>query len=35
VMPNIPVTISGYQRFQWIREQLEKEGINLPLPTGN
>jgi arylsulfatase len=30
-----PITISSYQRFQWIREQLQKEGINLPLPTGN
>ncbi len=30
-----PITISGYQRFQWIREQLQKEGINLQLPTGN
>jgi len=30
-----PVTISNYQKFQWIREQLGKEGISLPLPTGN
>src|SRR5499426_3255303 len=30
-----PITISTYQRFQWIREQLEKEGIHLHLPTGN
>ncbi len=30
-----PVTISNYQKFQWIREQLAKDGINLPLPTGN
>ena len=30
-----PITISTYQRFQWIREQLEKEGINIHLPTGN
>jgi arylsulfatase A-like enzyme len=30
-----PITISGYQRFQWIREQMEKEGVNIPLPTGN
>ena len=27
--------ISDYQRFQWVREQLEKEGVNIPLPTGN
>jgi arylsulfatase len=30
-----PVTISYYQKFQWVREQLGKEGISLPLPTGN
>jgi arylsulfatase len=30
-----PITLTEYQRFQWAREQLEKEGIGLPLPTGN
>ncbi|MEJ2554484.1 MAG: sulfatase-like hydrolase/transferase [Gammaproteobacteria bacterium] len=30
-----PITVTRYQRFQWVREQLEKEGVNLPLPTGN
>jgi arylsulfatase A-like enzyme len=30
-----PVTLSNYQKFQWVREQLGKEGINIPLPTGN
>jgi arylsulfatase len=30
-----PITLSGYEKFQWIREQLEKEGVNIPLPTGN
>jgi arylsulfatase len=30
-----PLTLSNYQRFQWIREQLEKEGVGIPLPTGN
>jgi arylsulfatase A-like enzyme len=30
-----PITISNYQKFQWIREQLQKEGISIPLPTGN
>jgi arylsulfatase len=30
-----PITISNYQKFQWVREQLGKEGITLPLPTGN
>ena len=30
-----PITISNYQRFQWVRDQLSKEGVNLSLPTGN
>jgi arylsulfatase len=30
-----PIELSKYQRFQWVREQLMKEGINIPLPTGN
>ncbi|MGA6927366.1 MAG: arylsulfatase [Desulfosarcina sp.] len=30
-----PVTLSNYQKFEWVREQLEKEGVNIPLPTGN
>jgi arylsulfatase A-like enzyme len=30
-----PIEISKYQKFKWIREQLEKEGVNIPLPTGN
>ena len=30
-----PITLSRYQRFQWVREQLKKEGFNLPMPTGN
>ncbi len=30
-----PLTISNYQRFEWVREQLKKEGINVPLPSGN
>ena len=30
-----PLTISAYQRFSWLREQLQKEGVNLQLPTGN
>jgi arylsulfatase A-like enzyme len=30
-----PITISTYQRFKWLRDQLEKEGVNLTLPTGN
>ncbi len=30
-----PIELSKYQKFQWIREELKKEGINLALPTGN
>ncbi len=30
-----PITISKYQHFEWIRQQLEKEGFDLALPTGN
>jgi len=30
-----PITLSNYQKFKWVREQLEKEGVNLSLPTGN
>jgi hypothetical protein len=30
-----PITISKFQRFDWVREQLKKEGVNIPLPTGN
>jgi len=30
-----PITISEYQRFQYVRERLEKEGVKIPLPTGN
>jgi len=30
-----PITLSNYERFQWVREQLQKEGITLHLPTGN
>jgi arylsulfatase A-like enzyme len=30
-----PITISNYQKFQWVREQLGKEGVKIPLPTGN
>jgi arylsulfatase A-like enzyme len=30
-----PITITAYQRFQWVRDALKNEGINLPLPTGN
>ncbi|WOX05142.1 arylsulfatase [Microbulbifer pacificus] len=30
-----PITLTEYQRFKWIRDQLEKEGVKIPLPTGN
>ena len=30
-----PIEISKYQKFQFVREHLEKEGVNIPLPTGN
>jgi hypothetical protein len=30
-----PVTLSGYQRFKYVRDQLEKEGVTIPIPGGN
>ncbi|HMQ94675.1 MAG TPA: arylsulfatase [Amaricoccus sp.] len=30
-----PITITNYQRFQWVRDQLKEDGISLPMPTGN
>ena len=30
-----PLEISKYQQFEWAREQLSKEGVHLPMPTGN
>ncbi len=30
-----PITIQQYQRFQFLRDQLEKEGFELSIPTGN
>jgi arylsulfatase len=30
-----PITISDYQRLQSVRELLAKEGIQIPMPTGN
>ncbi len=32
---NGPVEISQYQQFQWVRDALMKEGVNISLPTGN
>jgi arylsulfatase len=30
-----PITISNYQKFEWVRNQLAKDGFELSLPTGN
>jgi arylsulfatase len=30
-----PITISAYQKFEWLRAELAKEGVKLPMPTGN
>jgi arylsulfatase len=30
-----PITLTDYQKFEFLREQLKKGGINLPMPTGN
>lgn len=30
-----PLTLSGYERFQYLRESLAKDGFKLSLPTGN
>ena len=30
-----PVTLTDYQRFQWVRDILAKDGINIPMPSGN
>ena len=30
-----PITLSDYEKLQQVREMLQKDGINLPLPTGN
>jgi hypothetical protein len=30
-----PITLTRYQHFQFIRDQLAKEGVRIPLPTGN
>ena len=30
-----PLTIEQYQRFQFIRDQLQKEGFTIPIPSGN
>jgi hypothetical protein len=30
-----PIGISGYQRCQWLREQMQTEGVEITLPMGN
>ena len=30
-----PLTLQKYQRFQWLRDSLKKDGFSLPMPTGN
>jgi arylsulfatase len=30
-----PIELSKYQKFQSVREELQKEGIHLPMPAGN
>ena len=30
-----PITLSDYEQFEWVRNQLAKEGVSIGLPTGN
>jgi arylsulfatase A-like enzyme len=30
-----PITISAYEKFGWLREQLSKDGVHIGLPVGN
>jgi hypothetical protein len=30
-----PITITNYQKFQWLRDELKRDGFHLPLPSGN
>jgi len=30
-----PITISNYQKFEWLRNELKKEGVHIAMPTGN
>ena len=30
-----PITIQQYERFQFFRDQLAKEGFNIGMPSGN
>jgi len=30
-----PISISSFQKFQWLREELKKDGVNITLPSRN
>lgn len=30
-----PVTITNYQKYKWVRDELAKDGVSIGLPTGN
>ncbi len=30
-----PITLSNYEKFQWVRDSLAKDGVTITLPTGN
>ena len=30
-----PITITDFEKFDWLRNQLKKEGVQITLPTGN
>jgi arylsulfatase A-like enzyme len=30
-----PIELSKYQQFQWLRDQLQKDGFNITMPSGN
>jgi len=30
-----PITLSNYQKFQYVRDALQKEGVDIPMPNGN
>jgi hypothetical protein len=30
-----PISITGFQRLKFLRAEFEKQGVSIPLPTGN
>ena len=30
-----PITITAFEKFGWLREQLKKEGVLVTMPTGS